>query len=407
MRDLMIAAAFGLCALLLFLWRITDPGKLDFDETHYVPSARLLIDFASLPNPEHPPLGKWLIGIGMLLFDDTPLGWRIMSALFGATLVFAGVMTARWLLLSRAAAVMTGILLLFSQTLFIQSRIGMLDIFMASFLMLAFWMLTAAIRKDLQPRSQIVLAGLFLGLAVACKWTAIPLVAAAIIAFAFTWRRIDPAKRPISLIEGLFWLGPFAVLVYLLTFTPLMFLRNGPIPAGSILAQQLEMFRLQAQVLAPHTYQSRWWQWVLDLRPIWYFYEPFDGVQRGILYLGNPAICWGGLLALVISVHAGVEQKAYALLVPPLLYLAALSFSILIPKPVQFYYHYLVPTLLLCFAIAGVLDHLFWARGKRIVPLLCVTLAGLVFLDFYPIISAAPLDDAQAFNRWMWLDSWR
>ncbi len=95
------------------------------------------------------------------------------------------------------------------------------------------------------------------------------------------------------------------------------------------------------------------------------------------------------------------------LLLPVLLWAAPVVFFILAPKPVQFYYHYFLSSLMLCIASAGVLDHVFWRRGERLVPWLAVGLAGLVFLEFYPIISAATLGDPQDFNRWMWFDSWR
>jgi len=211
-RDCGIAALFALAGFALFLFRLTDPDKLNFDETHYVPAVRTLIAFAGLPNAEHPPLGKWMIGIGMALFGDNPFGWRIMSVVAGTTLVGAGVMAARWLLGTRSAAVMTGLLLLLSPPLFVQSRIAMLDIFGASFMMLAFWMLAAAGRGDFRERQRIAFA-LFLGFATACKWGAIPMVVVAILLYLVVrWRdRGKPLMAgQISIAEGLMWLGPFA-----------------------------------------------------------------------------------------------------------------------------------------------------------------------------------------------------
>lgn len=409
-RDLGIALLFGLAALALFLSRLADPATLNFDESHYVPAVRTLMALADLANAEHPPLAKWLIGAGMAALGDNPLGWRIMSALFGAVLVMAGVMAARWLFGTRAAAAMTGALLLASPMLFVQARIAMLDIFMASFLMLAFWTLAAAARTSLGDRRRLALAGLFLGCAVACKWSAIPLAAMAIALYALL--RLRDRGRPAdaaqaSLPEGLMWLGPFAVLVYLASFLPLLYLRHDAVPLGSIVPQQFEMLRLQSAPMASHTYQSVWWQWVLGLRPIWYFYEPVAGIQRGVLLIANPAIGWGGLAALAACLWAGVRERDGALLVIVALWAASVGFFILIPKPVMFYYHYFPASLLLCFAIAGVLDRWFWARGRRLVPILAIGLCALLFLEFYPIVSAAALSDPQDFSRWMWLDSWR
>ena len=404
--DALIAALLGLAALALFLWRITDPARIMFDEFHYVPATRTLLDLAGLPNAEHPPLGKWLIGFGMTLFGDNPFGWRIMSALFGALLVSAGVMAARWLTGTRAAAVMTGLLLLLCQMLFVQARIAMLDIFMASFSMLAFQVLAAAARTGFADRWRLALAGALMGLATAAKWNAIPFVAVAILLFVVLRLRGNPRRAP-GPIEGVLWLGPFAILVYLATFLPYLFLHRSALSPGGIILQQIEMLKLQSQVLAPHPYQSIWWQWVLSLRPIWYFYEPVDGIQRGVLLIGNPAISWGGLLALPACLCTGFRRGDRALLVIPLLWAASLAFFILIPKSVMFYYHYFPAEMLLCFAIAAMLDRGFWQRGNRLVPAACIGFAALLFIDFYPILSAAALDGPQAFNRWMWLESWR
>jgi dolichyl-phosphate-mannose--protein O-mannosyl transferase len=409
-RDLAIALALALAGLLLFLWRITDPARLDFDESHYVPAARTLMDFAALPNAEHPPLGKLMIALGIALMGDNPLGWRIMSALAGALVMLGGVMAARWLFLRRAAAVMTGLLMLLSQTLYIQARIAMLDIFMAAFLALALWMLMASARTGFADRWRLIVAGLAIGLAIGAKWTAVPLAGTAVaLVLILRWREMRSGKAvqavPPGEVAG--WLGPFALLVYFATFLPYLFLREGALSLFAIPGQQIEMLRLQSQILAPHPYSSHWWQWVIDQRPIWYFYEPVDDVQRGVLMLGNPAIMWGGLAALPACLWAGWRERAHPLLVPVLLWAAALLFFILIPKGLQFYYHYFVPSLLLCAACAGALDHYFWRRGAKVVPWLAIGFAALVFLEFLPIISAAPLGDPQDFNRWMWLDSWR
>ena len=220
-----------------------------------MPATRSLMALTGLANPEHPPLGKWLIGLGMTLLGDSPLGWRIMSALAGALLVLAGVMAARWLLGTRPAAVMTGALLLASPPLFVQARIAMLDIFMASFLMLAFWMMTAAARRGFRDRWRLALTGAFLGCAMACKWGAAPFWAMAILIYGLMrWRERRAGQPGPALIEGLFWLGPFAALAYLASFLPLLFLQSGALTPTGLIAQQMEMLRIQSAPMASHTY---------------------------------------------------------------------------------------------------------------------------------------------------------
>ena len=97
------------------------------------------------------------------------------------------------------------------------------------------------------------------------------------------------------------------------------------------------------------------------------------------------------------SADAGAVAVIYAL---------SLGFWIVAAKPIQFYYHYFVPSMALLAALALALDEL--RRGKLgwlAWTALVATLA--VFVWFYPILSSAPLSGERAFENWMWLDSWR
>ena len=78
-------------------------------------------------------------------------------------------------------------------------------------------------------------------------------------------------------------------------------------------------------------------------------------------------------------------------------------------KPIQFYYHYLLPGSFLMCCLALWLDDV-WDRGDRwrwIAPAI-LALAGLAFVYFYPIISAGALHEGRkSYVAWMWLHSWR
>ena len=133
------------------------------------------------------------------------------------------------------------------------------------------------------------------------------------------------------------------------------------------------------------------------------------GAQRGILLIGNPFTMLAGLPALVWCLWAGLWRRRGDALAFAALYLAALGLWLVTNKPIQFYYHYLLPGSFLMACLALALDDI-WARGGkwRWGSGLALALATGMFAWFYPIISAAKLHGGRnSFVEWMWLDSWR
>lgn len=407
-------------AFLALLWiRLHVPSKIYFDEVHYVKAARILLTMERPQNAEHPLVGKEILAAGMYLFGDTPRGWRIMPALFGTLGLFA-FSRALWLASARRFATIAGTLLLATNfAWFIQSRIAMLDIFMACFAMLAMWQLAAAVRLPRQARWRLALAGVFLGLSLGSKWSVLTVAMLPGLAFlAFKLKAngrrflIAPSGPPvpgITLLEAAVWLGLVPLLVYFASFMPAFFYAQRAVDPWHLIEYQSYMIRLQDSVVKKHPYMSQWWQWVLDIRAIWYLYEPVDGTQRGIVLIGNPAAMWAGLPALLWCLWAGVKRGRHDMLAVGLLYLAAIGLWIGNRKPVQFYYHYLLPGTFLMACLALALDDL-WRRTDRWRWIASGVLAAClaVFVYFLPIISAAELSGGRkSYVQWMWLPSWR
>lgn len=418
-------ALTGLYALLAG-WRLAIPSIPVFDEVHYLPAAREMLTlwetgFGEYLNREHPLVGKELIALGMALFGDTPLGWRIMPLAFG-TLAFFAALRAMWHAShDRFACMAFGILLATGFHLLIQSRIAMLDIFMASFLAVAAWQFAAACAQPEQGRRRLALTGIALGLAMGAKWNAIPLAMLPGLAFLvararagrrrlFLSRRGAPVPG-VTLIEAFVWLGIVPLVTYAATFLPGYwlggYLRPSPLAEHGLIGFHREILSLQQQVLNPHTYQSNWPQWVLNTRAVWYFYAPQDGAQRGILLIGNPLTMLIGLPALLWCLVSGVLRENWTKLGVVIGYAASLGLWVIAPKPVQFYYHYFVPSLFLLAALALVLADLRRSRRGQWLAWGTLAAAAGVFAWFYPILAALPLKASGSFVTWMWIEGWR
>lgn len=411
--------AIALAFLALCWHRLGIPSKIYFDEIHYVAAARKLLALTRA-NPEHPMLGKEAIAAVIALFGDRPLVWRIPSALLGALGLFA-FGRALWWASGRRFATLAGMVLVATGFLwFIQSRIAMLDMVMAGLAMVALWQFAAATRLPArQARWRLAATGLCLGLALGAKWSVAPLALLPGLTFlalrlkAYGWRcfaRHDSAPVPgISLAEAAFWLGTLPLAVYWLTYLPAFFYAKDAVDPLAPIAWHRYMLQLQDSVVKLHPYRSVWYQWIADWRAVWYLYEPVDGSQRGIVLIGNPFSMLAGLPALLWCLWAGLRRGRSDALACALLYLATLGMWTVSGKPIQFYYHYLLPSTFLMACLALALDAL-WQRGGRWrwLPLGALAAAAGMFAYFYPIISAAKLHHGkESYVQWMWLRSWR
>jgi len=183
----------------------TDKGTPVFDEKHYAPQGwQVLTGGGVEDNPGyglvvHPPVGKQMIAIGEFLFGYNGWGWRFTAALAGTLLVLLVIRIVRRMTRSTLIGAIAGILMIADGLLYVSSRIGMLDIFMALFVTAAFGCLIVdrddvrarLARADAEGRAALTAwgprlgvrwwrfgAGVLLGLACGTKWSGLYFVAA-------------------------------------------------------------------------------------------------------------------------------------------------------------------------------------------------------------------------------------
>ena len=283
-RTTVFAAIIFVVAHFAMLIGITTPEKFYFDEVHYVPAARQMLEPVMpqpMLNPMHPPLAKQIIAASIRQFGDVPLGWRYPAVLFGALALVAMYLCGLALFAAQGPAIAATLLAFFNQMLFVQSRIAMLDIFALTFGLFA----TAAFLhgyRQRRPQLWFALAGLASGFSIACKWSglfvlAVCIVIVAVIRLMQSWRtqfadgnacdwyRPDlwPAFKAWHF-AACFLLVP--ALAYLSTFVPLYGLSVPDISrrsAGSSATTPRRRSR-------GHTYMSSWPSWPFLVRPVWY-----------------------------------------------------------------------------------------------------------------------------------------
>nr|WP_230203301.1 phospholipid carrier-dependent glycosyltransferase [Parafrankia discariae] len=389
-RRLGWVAALAVTAVagILRFWQLTEPRGMNFDEVYYTRDAWGLmtsgyeVNSGTCAGPAfvvHPPLGKWFMAASEKIFGYTDcagvahgnpeLGWRFASALFGTLAVLVLTRTARRMFRSTVLGCFAGLLLTLDGLEFVQSRIGILDIFLMTGLVLALACLVldrdhgrAALAARVAagppsggppsraaerfvrygPRAGLrpwrIAAGLCLGASMGVKWSALyTLVGLAALALAWDVgaRRTAGARRPVrgALRRDLpAWSGCYILLpivTFLATWTG-WFVTDGGydrhLHGDGFFAAWHGWWDYQQAILdfhehldAPHVAQSTPLSWLVLARPVVYAYDSpklgergchaAAGCSREVLALGNPAVWWVGTAALVAMLALWVSRR--------------------------------------------------------------------------------------------------
>ena len=438
-----ICLALFILSQVLFLTHISYPRGYNFDEAHYIPAAKQFLhqETNGIKNREHPPLAKAIMAVGIGLFGDRPLGWRYMSALFGSLTLIGIYLWALVLFKNQSTAMFAALLTLVNQLLYVQARIATLEVFMFAFMTFALVCFCAAWSTKTQgpPVYRLCLgAGLFFGLAMACKWAAVvPWVSAwcliVLVRILRRWKTIFQAESRWRGRQPGFedWYAPglfdgignvrlalalvlVPVGVYFLSFLPYLLLRQADGTSYGLLdffPLQLAMWRDQASVVTAHPYMSQWTSWPLMTRPIWFaFDKEGPDIFRCVVFLGNPLIMWGGLAALVYCLWGLAAHRSRAAFLIIAFYAAFYLGWAFIPRRVSFYYYYYPAGMTLSLAIAFCFHA--WETGQTSLPgrlhffrWAFLTACVLVFAFFWPVLSAVRVSLAGYYLR-MWLKSW-
>ncbi|MFC3572855.1 dolichyl-phosphate-mannose--protein mannosyltransferase [Streptomyces yaanensis] len=344
-----------LMAGLMRFWNLGSPKAVIFDETYYAKDAWALVHngyeanwakdandlilqnngHVAIPTDAayvvHPPVGKFVIGLGELIFGFNPFGWRFMTAVLGTLSVLLLCRIGRRLFRSTFLGCLAGALMAVDGLQFVMSRTSLLDGVLEFFVLAAFGCLlvdrdrararlAAALPMDadgrMRPDAHIAettrfgwrpwrwTAGLMLGLAIGTKWSGL-YVLAAFCVMAILWdvgaRRVAGARRPrLRVYERDLGLGflatvPVALAVYLTSWIGWIlspadgsggYFRNWAATDGkggnwtflpdwlrSLWHYEHEVYKFHVGLSSPHTYQSNPWSWIVVGRPVSYFYE--------------------------------------------------------------------------------------------------------------------------------------
>jgi len=405
----------------------------------------------------HPPMGKWMIAIGERLFGPNAFGWRFSAAVFGtATVVFTAAI-ALLLLKSALWTFVTGLLAATENLSFVQSRVALLDIFLAFWVVLGFFFLildrrwihirTVADREKRKESEEEPLspepdtpgerpgvpaplwrpwrfaAGAAFGGACATKWSGAYALAGALI-LTLLWERTRRSNAGVGHPIGNTALHEAAGVVLALVLLPVVvylgsyfrfWLEHGIHPSQFwALQNAMEDFhttlsRVKDNGDLTHPYESQPWTWFFVARPVNFY---FKGAGGEILDMGNPAIFWGSIAAIPYVAYSWWKKRD-----PRCGLLTVAVLTQWLPwflwwDRVQFIFYMtpIVPFMVLAcvYALRDLSDFQFrdsTVRAFRPVAVGLVVLSVGLFTFFWPVLVGYPLN-SEWWHARIWFPSW-
>ena len=411
-------------ALISFFLRTFNLGSIKtliFDEVYYVDGARDLlaqgVEVAG-PNSEfvvHPPLGKWMIALGVQIFGDNPTGWRIATAFVGSLMILLIGLIAQRLFRNSLLTGLASALAALDGLALVHSRTALLDNFLAFFTLLATYFFI---------RRNYWLTGLTLGLALSTKWSALYFIAAfGLIALyrAFSHHTGKELIRPT--IERFAQFGFLPILVYLTSWSG-WFLNDrgwGRDYSDNVFAS---FFYYHRQILGfhtgltkNHTYEASPWSWLFMGRPTSFFYESptscgSQSCSQEVLALGTPILWWLAIGALALVIGMWFRSMVTRHFDPAITIIIAGITAGYLPwfffqerTVFAFYAIVFQPFLILALVYAA---RAIMARFTRSGEIIVAGLFILIFLNFVYFLPIY-LGDVITYEAWrsrMWFPSW-
>ncbi|HIK46829.1 MAG TPA: phospholipid carrier-dependent glycosyltransferase [Leptolyngbyaceae cyanobacterium M65_K2018_010] len=359
----------GLFALGLRFWHLGRLSSLVFDEVYYVPFALGYLHQTPAFDA-HPPLGKYLIALGISLSRGpatwlhwprvmveadalSPVGFRWMNALVGATLPVLLAALA-WSLSSGydrrrriRFSLITGGLMGLEGLSLVESRLALINLYWLWFGLLGQWCWLVAGQARANPQLWRIAAGLALGAAMNVKWNGAGFWLGLILGECLPRRPSTPPAKAAS--PGLLWgrrgfyLGLLPLITYSLLWLPHLALTGDTL--GQVHRQIWQAHQSIGADRSPHPYCSAWYTWPLMLRPVAYYHQALGQADQLVMMapfrasgetiqaiqgMGNPVLWWLGTAAVLAlglgqvsrwqkakgssqSIAAGVRQRAESL----------------------------------------------------------------------------------------------
>ncbi|GEM_PF-855934 len=390
------------------------PPERMFDEIYRVTRAELFLHNQVFIS-DQPHFARYPMILGILLFGDNSLGWRISQAISGTLLVPISYFIGKNIFKHKYAGLLMTFFVTFDLSFSVYSRIGVVvihEICLVAASLLLFIISTKNNTKN--GKLLFCLSAVLTGFAIATKWTALCLLP-------IYWLWI---KTGVNIKNTFFERLPLKMLfliivlfTYLLTFggekrNYEYYHKAYGMPSSSFINSIVFWHKLaigsHTRKGMLHPYSSKWYTWPFMYKPV-LLYQNIDKVSKqvtSIIGLGNPIIWWLGDLAILFQLFLLFYKRDKTMIFLLGAYFISFLPYAFIQRP-MFLYHYLISLFFQMLLLESTFVNLY--KGKIFLrPVLSLSLVLIIFIFFYfyPFLNGYPVSESEYFHR-LWFQSWR
>ncbi len=399
-----------------------------WDEYYYVTTAYQFNHHLPALIKVHPPLGMYLISVGMKVFGENPFGWRIVPDLAGILLVVLVYVFTKKLFLSRSSAVIASILLSVDFMHFMITRMASLESTLAFFAILSIFFLYcyAEARRNGESFNAtlryLLPCALSIALAISVKWSALyslMTILLVITYFEFVYAYRDSLQvKLITILNicALFILLP--VSLYFSCYYPTVFYpfsKNSGINNFWSFVSSLQPVMYQFHThMVNHVPNgggdSMWWQWPLIIQPqlVYRWLDTRSNLSSIGLLMGNPLIWWLFYPSLLLMlIHVLKVRKFMPLFLLSATLLQFLPYALF--GRVSYIYYFYISSVFGIMMLGYLLSQALQLKNKRLNYLTVgyVIACILLFVVFYPLLSGLLVDRGYFIKYLLWYHNWQ
>lgn len=400
-----------------------------FDEIYFPRTAYEMLNNLSIYEYTHPPLGKIILSIPIHFLGLTPFAYRLCGNIAGILIILVIYKIAKQLFKRERYALFSAIIMALDGMHFVQTRIGTVDSLLLLFCLTSFMFFLKYLympkEESIKTRKiPLLLSGTFWGMAISVKWTS----AFVGLGMGILYLIKTIKDREINLKLLLWSVLSFIIIpiaIYVASYIPIINNPNAQLyyayenkngetvseyitikDVGSFIKYQKAMYDYHSKLEATHPYTSKWYEWPIMKRPLWFYIGRFDNDKIGtIACMGNPAIWWlSTATAIFTLIYTIIKKDKEGLIILVMIIATWITYAFI--GRIMFIYHYFITLPYMMLTIVFTISKLAKWKSKvdYCIPALCAIFLAF-FIYFYPVYSGMPVR-LKYIKATEWFNSW-